>query len=244
MWAEALDVDDGASARAAASTCSGSPPSRDRRSSTAACISTRRRVGALARSIPRARSPAQIAPLLARPVAPIWMDSSTTAECAAIARGRRRRRGAGAAHRVTRVRTLHRTADPEVLRSTSRPATPPPTASIWSARSSRRCSPGGHAPVDPGDASGMNLMDLASRPVVAAGARRDGAGLAAKLPPIAPSSDDRRRAVTVLAGAPRPAPRQGRRLVRRQPVQPRSASASSARGASASRSARATPSSD
>ncbi len=62
----------------------------------------------------------QVKPMLSRDVAPIWMDSSTSAECARNRGGGRRRSDARAAHRVARVRALHRGADSKVLQARTR----------------------------------------------------------------------------------------------------------------------------
>ena len=83
----------------------------------------------------------QVQPMLSRPVSPIWMDSSTGDECRAIAAAV----GGDARSRSTRARG--RSSASAARRSGSSQCTiPPPTrrrnGSTWSARSSRRCSPG------------------------------------------------------------------------------------------------------
>ncbi len=79
---------------------------------------------------------------------------------------------------------------------------------------------GAHAPIDPGDGSGMNLMDLARTDGGAGRARRRPRRPRRELPPLAAVLDDRRRALAVLAATVRLSCRARRRLVRRQPVQP------------------------
>ena len=75
--------------------------------------------------------------------------------------------------------------------------------------------------IDPGD--GVGHEPDGSR-VARRGGRRPSTpprpDLRARLPAIAPSSDRRRHAVAILAGAPSPAGRTVDRVVRRQPVQP------------------------
>jgi xylulokinase len=129
----------------------------------------------------------QIRIILSRPVAPIWMDSSTSAECAEIeaavggAQALAQHTGSRAFERFTaaQIRKFAK-QDPEAYEATEH---------IHLVSSFLAMLLTGHyAPMDPGDASGTNLMDLAScqwwQPAVDATA----AGLAAKLPPVAASS--------------------------------------------------------
>jgi xylulokinase len=129
----------------------------------------------------------QVQPLLARDVSPIWMDSSTSAECAEIEkavggdRALAERTGSRAFERFTaaQIRKLSK-CEPATYASTDR------IHLVSSFLASLLI--GGHAALDPGDGSGMNLMDLAScqwwQPVVDSTAPN----LAAKLPPIARAS--------------------------------------------------------
>jgi xylulokinase len=129
----------------------------------------------------------QITPMLSRPVSPIWMDSSTAEECAEITKGVG---GAGPLSLHTGSRAFERFTGPQIRRFCKRE----PDAYAQTERihlvSSFMASllVGAQAPVDPGDGSGMNLMDLSTRrwwePAVAATAP----GLAQKLPTIAPAS--------------------------------------------------------
>jgi len=126
----------------------------------------------------------QIKPLLSRDVAPIWMDSSTSAECAEIeaAVG-----GDQALAQRTGSRAFERFTGAQIRKFSKRePAAYAGTDRIHLVSSFlASLLVGGHAPLDPGDGSGMNLMDLASctwwQPAVDSTAP----GLAAKLPPIA-----------------------------------------------------------
>jgi xylulokinase len=128
----------------------------------------------------------QVAPLLARPVAPIWMDSSTAAECAEISRAVG---GADVLAQHTGSRAFERFTGPQIRKFFKQD----PAAYAASDRihliSSYLCSllAGAHAPLDPGDGSGMNLMDLATGrwwpPALAATAP----DLESRLPPIAPA---------------------------------------------------------
>ncbi len=101
--------------------------------------------------------PAAVKPALARPVAPIWMDSSTTAECQALdaqfGKGLQLRTGSPAIERFT---------GPQIMRF----ARTEPDAWAKTARvhlvSSFLCSvlAGADAPIDTGDGAGMNLLNL------------------------------------------------------------------------------------
>jgi xylulokinase len=129
----------------------------------------------------------QIEPLLSRGVAPIWMDSSTAQQCAKISQAVG---GAAILAQRTGSRAFERFTGPQIRKF----AVTDPSAYAATDRihlvSSFLASllAGRHAPVDPGDASGMNLMDLEARawwtPAVSATAP----GLLAKLPAIAPST--------------------------------------------------------
>jgi xylulokinase len=124
---------------------------------------------------------------LSRAVAPIWMDRSTTVECEEIAAAvggdtvLAAHTGSRAFERFTgpQIRKFYKT-DPRAYDATER------IHLVSSYLASLLV--GAHAPVDPGDGSGMNLMELATSrwwpPAVDATAP----GLAAKLPPIVPSS--------------------------------------------------------
>lgn len=143
----------------------------------------RTRLGSLEPALPLAD---QIRDVFSRSTSPIWMDSSTTRQCAAIeaAVG-----GAGALARLTGSRAFERftgpqirkfaETDPEGYASTDRVH----LVSSWLAS----LLAGTHAPIDPGDASGMNLMDLRTNAWAPDAIRATAAGLDAKLPPVAPS---------------------------------------------------------
>ncbi len=124
-----------------------------------------------------------VAPLLSRPVAPIWMDASTSLECAAITEALG---GAAAVSRLTGSRAFERFTGPQIRRF----ATREPDAYAGTARihlvSSFLASllAGRSAPLDPGDASGMNLMDISSATWSGAALDATAPDLAARLPPI------------------------------------------------------------
>jgi xylulokinase len=146
--------------------------------------------GSFARTLasldPRVAPASQLAGSLSRGVSPIWMDSSTSPECEEItnavggSRVLAERTGSRAFERFTgpQIRKFFK-RDPEGYQSTDRVH----LVSSFLASLLAGCS----APIDPGDGSGMNLMDLASaswwQPAVAATAPN----LSVKLPPIAPS---------------------------------------------------------
>jgi xylulokinase len=128
----------------------------------------------------------QVAPLLSRPVAPIWMDSSTGIQCTEITAAVG---GADVLAEHTGSRAFERFTGPQIRKfAAADPAAYAATAQIHLVSSYlASLLVGGSAPIDPGDASGMNLMDLKDGrwwpPAVAATAP----GLADKLPSIARS---------------------------------------------------------
>jgi xylulokinase len=136
---------------------------------------------------PRQGLVTQVAPMLSRTVSPIWMDSSTTSQCAEIveAVGGQQvlaaRTGSRAFERFTgpQIRKFFQ-QDPDGYASTGR------VHLVSSFLASLLA--GQESPVDPGDASGMNLMDLASTQWWPPAVEATAPGLAAKLPPVAPAS--------------------------------------------------------
>ena len=135
-----------------------------------------------------ARPPAaQLAPLLSRPVAPIWMDSSTSAECGEIAAA------VGGPERLaehTGSRAFERFTGPQIRKFyKTDPAGYARTDRIHLVSSfMASLLTGAHAPIDPGDGSGMNLMDLATARWWTPAVEATAPGLDAKLPAIAPAS--------------------------------------------------------
>ncbi len=106
---------------------------------------------------PAAELAGQIAPALARPTSPIWMDSSTSAECreldAAFGRRLREDTGSPAIERFTgaQIRKFFK-REPQRYAETAR----------VHLVSSFLCSvlTGADAPIDSGDGAGMNLLNL------------------------------------------------------------------------------------
>ena len=129
----------------------------------------------------------QLRHVFAREESPIWMDSSTADECAEITAavgGERvlaRRTGSRAFERFTgpQIRRFSKRS-PERYRATAR------VHLVSSFLASLLA--GGDAPLDPGDASGMNLMDLVTRDWWDEAVRATAPELDARLPRIAPSS--------------------------------------------------------
>ncbi len=128
----------------------------------------------------------QLRDVLSRETSPIWMDSSTSVQCAAIeaALG-----GPAAVARLTGSRAFERFTGPQIRKF----AEEDPGA--W-ARTDRvhlvsswlaSLLAGLEAPIDTGDGSGTNLMDLVSRRWSPEAVRATVPDLAARLPPIAES---------------------------------------------------------
>jgi xylulokinase len=129
----------------------------------------------------------QLGRVFARDESPIWMDSSTADECAEITAAvggehvLAQRTGSRAFERFTgpQIRRFFKQS-PEHYRATAR------VHLVSSFLASLLV--GDDAPIDPGDASGMNLMDLVSQDWWDQAVRVTAPQLREKLPRIAPSS--------------------------------------------------------
>ena len=139
----------------------------------------------------------QIADTLSRSTAPVWMDSSTTEDCRAIeaAVG-----GAAALATVTGSRAFERFTGPQIRKfAREDPAGYQRTdrihlVSSWMAS----LLAGGHAPIDRGDGSGMNLTGSRGWPVVARRVERHGCRSRFEACAAGPFLIDRRNAVGLL----------------------------------------------
>ena len=184
LWAEALDVMVGILARDAGidwTDLRAIAGSAQQHGSVYLNRSWPQRVGSLSPERPLA---AQLSGIFARTTSPVWMDTSTTAECAAIeaALG-----GAAAVARLTGSRCYERfTAaqirrfageDPEGYARTGRIH----LVSSWLAS----LLAGQDSSIDHGDGSGMNLMSLSSRQWSRDALNATADGLAEKLPGLA-----------------------------------------------------------
>src|SRR5688572_13871350 len=111
---------------------------------------------------PRSDLVDQVRGLLSRAESPIWMDSSTTPQCAEIAATIG---GNAALARHTGSRAFERFTAAQIRKFWQRRPDGYAETDRIHLVSSFMASllAGGHAPLEPGDASGMNLMDLASR---------------------------------------------------------------------------------
>jgi xylulokinase len=131
----------------------------------------------------------QVRGLLSRAESPIWMDSSTTPQCEEITAAV----GGGAVLvQHTGSRAHERFTGPQIRKFwQQRPDSYGETDRIHLVSSfMASLLTGGHAPLEPGDASGMNLMDLASRSWWKPALDATVPALLEKLPPIvAPWTD-------------------------------------------------------
>lgn len=141
------------------------------------------RLGALDPARPLA---GQLEDVFARPVAPIWMDASTAAACRAITEAVG---GPAALARLTGSRAFERFTGPQIRAFLERDPKGYARTDCIHLVSSFHASllAGRHAPVEPGDASGMNLMDLARRAWAPVALDATAPDLARRLPPIVPS---------------------------------------------------------
>jgi xylulokinase len=135
---------------------------------------------------PGAPLASQLGRVLSRPASPIWMDSSTADDCAALADAVG---GPAALAALTGSRAFERFTGPQIRKF----ARTSPDAYARTERihlvSSFMTSllAGGHAPIEPGDGSGMNLMHLATGRWAPEALAATAPDLASRLPPIVPS---------------------------------------------------------
>jgi xylulokinase len=129
----------------------------------------------------------QLRPAFSRAASPIWMDTSTAAQCAEITAALG---GAEALGRRTGSRAFERFTGPQIRKFWQQsPAEYAATDRIHLVSSfMASLLAGRHAPLDPGDGSGMNLMDLATRQWWPDALDATAPGLAARLPAIVESS--------------------------------------------------------
>jgi len=129
----------------------------------------------------------QVRPLLSRRTAPIWLDSTTSAECAEIASA------LGGDLRVVAIsgsRAIERFTGPQIRKFwKTEPEAYAATAEV-ALVSSFLASVliGASAPIDHGDGAGMNLLDLKLGAWSPELLQATAPGLAAKLPPLVPSA--------------------------------------------------------
>lgn len=142
---------------------------------------------ALARLDPERPLAPQVEPLLSRSTSPIWMDSSTSSQCEAITAALG---GAQELAELTGSRAFERFTGPQIRKfHETDPAAYGETARIHLVSSFlASLLLGGDAAIDPGDGSGMNLLDLAEGNWSPAALEATAPGLGEKLPEVKPSS--------------------------------------------------------
>lgn len=125
--------------------------------------------------------------ILTRATSPIWLDSSTTEECAQIeaAVG-----GSGSLARLTGSRAFPRFTGPQIRKFARQDPEGYARTGCIHLVSSYLASRliGHHSPVDHADGSGMNLMDLRAGTWSARALDATAPGLREKLPPLVPSA--------------------------------------------------------
>jgi xylulokinase len=125
----------------------------------------------------------QTAGVYSRATSPIWMDSSTSAECAEITEALG---GADTVCALTGSRAFERFTGPQIRKFfKAEPKAYEATAHICLVSSFLPTLLAGKiVPIDPGDGAGMNLMDITSRAWSARALEATAPGLAAKLAPV------------------------------------------------------------
>jgi xylulokinase len=129
----------------------------------------------------------QLSGIFSRPRSPVWMDESTGSQCAALAQALG---GDAAVARLTGSRPFARFAGPQISKfAMEAPAAYEETVRIHLVSSfMASLLLGGEAPMEPGDAAGMNLMDIRQLRWDAAALQATAPDLNAKLPHIQHSS--------------------------------------------------------
>jgi xylulokinase len=124
--------------------------------------------------------------IFSRPTSPIWMDSSTAAQCAEI---RKELGGLKATAQTTGSDTFERFTGPQIRKFyQTEPEAYHQTASIALVSSFVASLLAGKiAPIDYGDGAGMNLMDIRKKVWHPAALKATAPGLKRKLPPLAAS---------------------------------------------------------
>jgi xylulokinase len=125
----------------------------------------------------------QLRGCFSRADAPVWMDRSTSAECASIERALG---GASALAHLTGSRAFERFTGPQIRKFSVRDPDGYARTDRVHLVSSYLASllAGGHAPVEPGDAAGMNLMDIVGRDWAPAALDATAPDLARRLPAV------------------------------------------------------------
>ena len=128
----------------------------------------------------------QISPLFSRRTSPVWLDCSTGADCAVLTQALG---GDAAVAALTGSRAYERFTGAQIHKFAQQdPAAYARTDRIHLVSSfMASLLAGRHAPIDPGDGAGMNLMDLASRTWAPRAVEATATDLARRLPPIADS---------------------------------------------------------
>lgn len=125
--------------------------------------------------------------VFSRPTAPIWMDASTSGECEEI---RQAMGGMGAVLEATGSNTFERFTGPQIRKFYKEEpglyAKTKHVALVSSFMSSVLA--GKISPIDYGDGSGMNLMDIRKKEWHAKALEATAPNLAEKLPPLVPSA--------------------------------------------------------
>jgi xylulokinase len=140
----------------------------------------------LAAADPRRSLRLQIEPALSRATSPIWLDSSTSIECAEITAAVG---GASLLAQKTGSRAFERFTGPQIRKFFKQePVAYAATERIHLVSSFlASLLTGLHAPIDPGDGSGMNLMDLRASAWWMPALDATAPNLSTRLPPIRPS---------------------------------------------------------
>ncbi len=143
-----------------------------------------RAASALAKLNPAKNLAENLRGIFSRATAPIWMDSSTSVECAEI---REKLGGIKATAQKTGSDTFERFTGPQIRKFfKTEPDNYARTSSIALVSSFMASLLAGRiAPIDHGDGAGMNLMDIRKKTWLPAALNATAPGLKTKLPPLA-----------------------------------------------------------